>query len=373
MQMNKKMNKEELLKNALSTFYGNYANRIVETLLKHSNSKLSDLNYIKKLDSVGNGSLKVKHQIDSLIWEAQLGKYFSENENVTYKSHKNNTDNTWEGPDFKIQHKKCKNIIWVEAVAPNKGNTDLTLFFHSNSKLKIQHFLKISHNLLPFGYLSLSLLSNEIKITLIWYVFLAMLIPTTKIPSEGYLSRYTNSINEKAKTFKRYSNERQKKGVKNRPKAIVNRSDICIIAISSIGLCPCYGFDEPVGNGSIRLPYAFQAVYGKLKEYSYSQYKKELCRDFSKPTNGTSINADGFLNKNYNYISAILAADTSPYPGSEAKYIIIHNINAVNPLPTGLFQADEELSVEYTSLKIKDLKIDDSVIHHNKLHKKINE
>ena len=155
--------------------------------------------------------------------------------------------------------------------------------------------------------------------------------PLKFIPRIQFELRWTSAIKDKKEAFEKYIR-----------KGIVKDTDICIIAISSIGMEEHHPFCFK--ESSKDPTYALRATYGigrqcYLPESGTFTYLQE-CKINKKQEVTVSTNV--FYDHKYNHISAILAAKTSSYDNYPPEYVLIHNVKAKNKVPTKLFKVDEE-------------------------------
>jgi len=162
------------------------------------------------------------------------------------------------------------------------------------------------------------------------------------VPHEAILLRWTSSIRQKWEKFEEYKAE-----------AIVSNHDPCVIAVNSIQLRHA-GFD-----GISQFPVAIEAVYpiGPQQVHFDKETLEVVGQDLAyRPeiinANQSSIPTDLFLDQAYSSISAVLAFHKKPehlvHEGGR-DMIVVHNINASNQIPHGMFATAQEFWLEPVS------------------------
>lgn len=214
-----------------------------------------------------------------------------------------------EGPDFLI--KRGEQNIWIEVICPEpKGLPDQWINYKFGNAVAITH----PHELILLHWTSAI---KEKAEKLVGYT-----CTKTNLPVKGYIEKGTS----------------------------VNANDAYVIAINSRLL---RGFDGafPEINGLSQFPYAIEATFsvGCLgmvidRNTLHSAEARHLHRPIIHKPNGSGIPADTFLDPKFAPISAIWAVDIdeSLLINLERPMAIVHNPNAINPLPKNYLPAQSE-------------------------------
>jgi hypothetical protein len=167
----------------------------------------------------------------------------------------------------------------------------------------------------------------------------------TSMPHEAILLRWTAAIKEKTDKLVGGLDGR---GQGYLEQGVVASSDIYVIAVNG---CRLRHGPFPSLLGISQFPYAAEAVFpigpyqihidrGTLKTIGRGHQER-----FSivKP-NGASVPSHAFLDPRYRPVSAIWAMDFNGFGaiGHLEPSALIHNPNAINPLPTGVLPVDDE-------------------------------
>jgi hypothetical protein len=170
-------------------------------------------------------------------------------------------------------------------------------------------------------------------------------LAVTSTPHEAILLRWTHAIKEKSEGLLG-SLDGTKLGYIQ--KGIVLPEDIYVIAVNG---CQMRHNTFPALHGISQLPYAVEAVLPigpyqlqidrqTLKTVSHGhQHRSEI-----KNHNGSPIPTHAFLDPRNQMVSAIWAVDFTGYglQNCPEQSALIHNPNALNPLPRGFLAVDEE-------------------------------
>lgn len=164
-------------------------------------------------------------------------------------------------------------------------------------------------------------------------------------PHEQILLRWTSAIKEKAEKLIGKSDRTAKGYIE---KGIVRPDDGYVIAVNGVQLCPS-AFQTI--NGISQYPFAIEAVFalGPLQVKINRDTMKQMGTEHQhrpiiiKP-NGAPVPAYPFLDPRFQLISAIWAVsmDGTSAIGNPEPMAVIHNPNAVNPIPIGLLPAQDE-------------------------------
>lgn len=193
------------------------------------------------------------------------------------------------GPDILIKYDH--NRIWVEAVTPGNGDP-------------------ISNpDVVP-----------EIEIGI------AQLVPEERI-----ILRLRQSVESKSIKFHDYIRD-----------SIIRDNEPYVIAINGSKLNFMSGTDD--------IPYILKTIL-PIGDYTYSFTSETTSinfRDTIRRINGTNISTNVFLDSNYSHISAILYSNTHAGRYSDeigTDYLLIHNPNAINPLPIDITQKGKVIRI----------------------------
>ena len=164
-------------------------------------------------------------------------------------------------------------------------------------------------------------------------------------PHEQILLRWTSAIKEKAEKLLGSSDGTVRGYIEKR---IVAPDDSYVIAVNG---CQLRSGPSPELNGISQLPFAVEAVF-PIGPYQITVNRKTLQQTgagyqhrlfISKPK-GQPVPANTFLNPKFQLISAIWAVDLNGTSsiGSSEPMAVVHNPNAVNPIPIGFLPAHDE-------------------------------
>ncbi len=239
------------------------------------------LNLLEEYRRSGLADKKLKREIltgdpkkiYSMIWEAQLFKLLQKQNHVLSATGD-------EGPDFFFEHEDKQ--IWIEATT-----------LHSDK-------IKKEEDTFESGI----------------------------IDTEKFTLKWKSAISGKSKRFQDYI-QQNKFGVKT--------SDICIIAVSSLGMHKIRGAacfrpipDSPTYSSHLEYGVGDPCVDAKGERV----YRRR--NNISKP-NGALCASDLFSRDEYRHISAILSAHTPICTSEEHQYEFRMNPNANNPLSKDLY------------------------------------
>lgn len=164
-------------------------------------------------------------------------------------------------------------------------------------------------------------------------------------PYEEILLRWTSAIKVKAEMLIGSVDGRLNGYLKS---GVVAPNDIYVIAING---CQLRSGNFPSLNGISQFPFAAEAVF------SIGPYQIKIDRDTLKAVdgghqhrpyvlnkNGSPVPAFTFLDPRFNPISAIWAVDLNGgvAVGNGEPKVVVHNPNAMTPLPLGFLPADDE-------------------------------
>ncbi len=165
------------------------------------------------------------------------------------------------------------------------------------------------------------------------------------VPHNEILLRWTSGIKEKTEKLVGTANGKLKGYLRTR---VVSESDIYVIAVNG---CQLRHGPFPALNGISQFPYALEAVF-PIGPYQLTiDRTTQKCvgvgyqERFSIPKpNGASVPSFAFLDPGYHMVSAIWAVDfNAGYAiGNYEPAALIHNPNALNPLPRGFLPSNKE-------------------------------
>jgi len=204
-------------------------------------------------------------------------------------------------PDFFVIDKECK--IWIEAICPEPNGLPLEWVNH-----KMEEAISVPH--------------------------------------EKILLRWTSAIKEKAEKLLGSSDGSVEGYIK---KGVVALRDAYVIAVNG---CQLRGMKEfPELFGISQFPFAVEAVF------AVGPYQLIIDRDSLKMVNadhqhrpiikkpsGADVPAYTFLDERFRQISAIWAVDIdgTSSAGYSEPMVVVHNPDAVIPIPTGFLPAHAE-------------------------------
>jgi hypothetical protein len=233
---------------------------------------------------------QIRESFQQSFWEMYLGVTLLENEHTI--------ESKDSGPDFKIANFKGK-TIWIEATAPNRGVTE--------------------HKVPELNY------GSDIA---------------ERYPEEEIILRLRSSIRAKFET----ADSTYRKGI---TKKLIKKNDCYVIAINVKAAAAL--------RHDITPPLIVKATLG------IGHLAISFNKDPSKPsepfiTQRTSIEkgeknvtTNIFFDPEYKQLSAVISSFVDPTnrPDNFGKnFILVHNPYASNPLPEGLFDHSEEISVD---------------------------
>lgn len=169
----------------------------------------------------------------------------------------------------------------------------------------------------------------------------------TSMPHEAILLRWTSAIKEKTEKLVG-SPDGKVRGYLEQ--GVVSPNDIYVIAVNG---CRFRHGPFTALLGISQLPYAAEAVF-PIGPYQI-QIDRETLKSIGhghqqrftiKKPNGASVPSHAFLDPRYQPISAIWAIDFNGCGaiGNSEPSALIHNPNAINPLPRGFLQVDDEFA-----------------------------
>jgi type I restriction enzyme S subunit len=228
------------------------------------------------------------------LWEMNLGLHLS--------SLGGSLSSKDKGPDFNLQIDG--KTIWVEAVCPTPSG--------------------ISEK-----YIS-PLKDDEIRVV--------------KCPSDEILLRWTQGLSDKKKQFDNYMDSTDGKI------PIVGNNDLNVIAINGCQL----GFHSHDCSPSLQHSIVVVTVpIGGMKIIIDRKTLKQTGNEWSYrdkiiKNNGSSVPTDTFLNPDYSYISAAIGSVFTFDNNGDLRdrMVLVHNPNAVNPLPEKILKVDKEYVIE---------------------------
>lgn len=204
-----------------------------------------------------------------------------------------------EGPDFLVSHEDRN--IWVEVICPEPRG-------------------------IPANWSTL----NE---------------GATDFPHESLLLRWTAAIKEKSEKLIGNAGGTTDGYLQS---GIVGPNDAYVIAVNG---CQLRNGLAPALTSISQFPFAAEAVF------PIGPYQLTLAEDTLEVTarghqhrpyiinrNGSQVPAYAFLDPRFNHVSAIWAVDVNGGVafGNSEPMAVIHNPNAINPIPTGFLPADDE-------------------------------
>lgn len=158
-------------------------------------------------------------------------------------------------------------------------------------------------------------------------------------PHESILLRWTAAIKEKAEKLNRYLESR-----------LVKPEDAYVIAVNG-RLLRGFGGRFPEPHGISQFPFAVEATFS-VGPFGIKIDPKTLKsvgsghqdRPFIAKSNGAQVPADTFLDPKFSTISGIWAVDVdeSLLLGTPGPMIVVHNPNAITPIPRNLLPAHSE-------------------------------
>ncbi|MCD4735705.1 MAG: hypothetical protein K8R53_06645 [Bacteroidales bacterium] len=264
-----------------------YRNELIRVCKAFVECGLADRKFIRELTS-GQDSKFWACISEALLADRLHDKSFPE---------RNTTDD--EGPDFLIEDRNLK--VWIEVICPEPRG-------------------------IPENWLSLGK-------------------GVTNFPHVDILLRWTAAIKEKAE--KLIGNDEGtitgylKKG-------IVASNEAYVIAVNG---CQLRNGPFPALYGISQFPFAVEAVFpiGPIqlrinKETGKAVDQGHQHRPYVINKNNAQVPAFTFLDPRFNQISAIWAVDLNggSVIGNSEPMTVIHNPNALNPIPKGLLPTDNE-------------------------------
>ena len=227
-----------------------------------------------------------------------------------------------EGPDLCIEHNGIR--IWVEIITPQLIPPSGSGSEAQKAARKIEDYLAPS----PTDPKEL---------------------PVIDVPTEQILMCWTAALKEKTEKLTGKKNKNNQLGYME--KGIVKPGDIYVIAINSVllghsGFVGISQYPNPV-EATFAVGPIHVSINRKTSEVTYSEpsYRQHILNH-----NHSFVATDSFLNPNYKEVSALIAthvgveAASQPYPPS--PLVLVHNPYAVNSLPKGIFNAEEEYIAE---------------------------
>jgi hypothetical protein len=164
-------------------------------------------------------------------------------------------------------------------------------------------------------------------------------------PHESIILRWTSAIKEKVEKLIGSMDGTTKGYIEKR---IVSSEDAYVIAVNG---CQLRNGTFPELNGISQFPFAVEAVFA-IGPYQIKFNRKTLeltdtgyqYRPFILNHNKSDVPADTFLDERYKHISAIWAVDVNGTSaiGNYEPMAVIHNPNAVNPVPVEFLPAHNE-------------------------------
>jgi hypothetical protein len=152
------------------------------------------------------------------------------------------------------------------------------------------------------------------------------------VPEEKIILRLRSSIEAKSLVYHNYIRD-----------SIIESNEPFIIALNGAKLNFMSRTDD--------IPYILKSIlpigdhyYDFQNETAGITYRDAILRE-----NGTEISTNVFLDDNYKHISAILYSNTHAGRFDEdigSDYILIHNHNAINPLPFDIIQNGKVIRIE---------------------------
>lgn len=164
-------------------------------------------------------------------------------------------------------------------------------------------------------------------------------------PHEAILLRWTAAIKEKAEKLLGNSGTGQRGYL---DKGTVGKKDVYVIAVNA---CLLRGPYFPSITGISQCPYAVEAAFsvGPLtlridRTTLKSVGSEHQHRPFIKKSNGADVPAYTFLDPAFRAVSAIWATDVTDawVFGNGKPMAVVHNPEAINPLPVGLLPCYDE-------------------------------
>lgn len=167
----------------------------------------------------------------------------------------------------------------------------------------------------------------------------------SSVPHEQILLRWTSAIKEKTETLAGNENGTVKGYLAN---GIVSKDDVYVIAVNG---CQLRHGPFPALHGISQFPYAAEAVFPigpfqiRIDRTTLKSVGTGYQKRYSIPkANGATVPSYAFLDKRYERVSAIWAVDFNcgTVIGNLEPSALIHNPNAINPLPLRYLAADDE-------------------------------
>ncbi|MFZ5759665.1 MAG: hypothetical protein ACOY32_08570 [Thermodesulfobacteriota bacterium] len=263
-----------------------YRQELVRVCNNFIDSGLADTNYVNRLTS-GHDSTFWSCLSEAFLADRLLGKTFPDRSSIIG------------GPDFLVSNEDQN--IWIEVICPE-----------------------------PCGVPSS------------WTTFTDGI---TNFPHESILLRWTAAIKEKSE--KLLGNE---EGTSNGylQSGIVGPNDAYVIAING---CQLRNGPFSALSGISQFPVAAEAVF-PIGPYQLTISKDTLGvvdrghqhRPYVINRNGAHVPAYAFLDPRFNPVSAIWAVDLNggSIIGNSEPMVVIHNPNAINPVPVGFLPSNEE-------------------------------
>lgn len=267
-----------------------WRNAIIGSCNDFVESGLADTTYIAELTSGDDGKFW------SRVSEALISSH------LKYAGMTLDNSPRDEGPDFLLMDGDRK--IWIEVISPTPSGV-------------------------PDG----------------WIKSTSQKLEVFTLPHESILLRWTSAIKEKAEKLIGKSDGSYEGYIS---KGIVAPEDAYVIAING---CQLHrpGF---IGmEGISQFPYAVEAVFpvGPFQVFISPDTMKQVGADYQyRPEiiniNGSPVPADTFLDPKFEQVSAIWAVDIdgSSVMGNRECLAVVHNPNAMNPIPTHLLPAYDE-------------------------------
>jgi len=151
------------------------------------------------------------------------------------------------------------------------------------------------------------------------------------INEDKYIERWSTGIYDKTGKFKDYIDNK-----------IINDKDICVIAISNTTSTEAFNF---YNDHNEKIPRIIEYLYPLTTQQMVTNNngtKRYGQREHYTKENGSSVPVGVFHKDEYKHISAVLAYNYIGTLGEVKEWVLVHNINANNPLEEGTLNVDQE-------------------------------
>lgn len=180
----------------------------------------------------------------------------------------------------------------------------------------------------------------------------------TSMPHEEILLRWTGAIKEKTEKLVGSRDGNRKGYLQTGP---VGAQDVYVIVVNG---CRLRHGPFPALTGISQLPYAVEAVFPigpyqvRIDKHTHEMietghsYRPEI-----RNANGSPVPSSAFLDPWFSMVSAVWAVDFNGCSciGNSEPSAVVHNPNALNPLPLGFLPADEEFLAKFVSEELIEL------------------